>query len=149
MKTLPVILSLALLPSSSFAVTLFPGYETATRPSGAVITDKNGGKYKISPGVGSLLNIYNAEMAAGKRTSLSWIEQEAIGVYEIEKQKRQKIAQYQSTVQYQPPSFFQGSSGAPVVVPPTVINTPGAVPRECRKKSISLFIFFDIRNEDC
>lgn len=145
MKTLPVLLSLALLPSSSIAATLFPGYETATRPRGAYITDKNGGTYRISPGEGSLRHIYNAEMAAGKPSSLSWIEQEAIGVY----QKDQKIAQYQSTVQYQPPAFFQGSSGAPVVVPPTVINTPGAVPRECRKKSISLFIFFDIRNEDC
>jgi hypothetical protein len=145
MKTLPVILSLALLPSASIAATLFPGYETATRPSGAVITDKNGGKYRISPGEGSLRHIYNAEKAAGVPSSLSWIEQEAIGVY----QKEQKIAQYQSTVQYQPPSFFQGSSGAPVVVPPTVINTPGAIPRECRKKSISLFIFFDIQSEDC
>lgn len=149
MKTLSVLLSLALLPSSSIAATLFPGYETATRPSGAVITDKNGGKYRISSGPGMLRNIYNAEMAAGVKTSLNWEEQRAIGVYEIEQQKRQKIAQYQSTVQYQPPAFFQGSSGAPVVVPPTVINTPGAVPRECRKKSISLFIFFDIRNEDC
>lgn len=145
MKTLPVLLSLALLPSASVAAALYPGYETSTRPSGAVITDKNGGKYRISPGEGSLRNIYNAQKAAGVRTTLSWIEQEAIGVFE----KDQKIAQYQSTVQYQPPAFFQGSSGAPVVVPPTVINTPGAVPRECRKKSISLFIFFDIRNEDC
>jgi hypothetical protein len=146
MKTLSVLLSLAtLLPSASFAGLLHPGYETSTRPSGAVITDRNGGKYRISPGEGSLRHIYNAEMAAGKPTSLSWIEQEAIGVF----QKDQKIAQYQSTVQYQPPSFFQGSSGAPIVVPPTVINTPGAVPRECRRKSISLFLFFDLRNEDC
>lgn len=145
MKTLPVLLSLALLPSSSIAATLYPGYEQASRPSGAVVTDQNGGKYRISPGTGMLRHIYNAEMAAGKPTSLSWIEQASIGVFK----KDQKIAQYQSTVQYQPPSFFQGSSGAPVVVPPTVINTPGAVPRECRKKSISLFIFFDMRNEDC
>lgn len=145
MKTLPVLLSLALLPSSSIAATLHPGYEQSTRPSGAYVTDRNGGTYRISPGAGSLRNIYNAEMAAGKPTSLSWIEQESIGVF----RKDTQVAQYQSTVQYQPPSFFQGSSGAPIVVPPTVINTPGAVPRECRKKSISLFIFFDIRNEDC
>lgn len=146
MKKLAVFLSLAtLLPSAGLATTLTPNYEKSTRPSGGYVTDKNGGRYKISAGQGYLRNLYNAQMAAGKKTSLSWIEQEAIGVY----QKEQKVAQYQSTVQYQPPSFFQGSSGAPVVVPPTVINTPGAVPRECRKKSVSLFIFFDVRSEDC
>jgi hypothetical protein len=145
MKTLPVLLSLALLPSASFAAGLYPGYEVASRPRGGVVTDKNGGTYKISPGEGYLRNLYNAEVSAGKATSLSWIEQSSIGVYK----KEQKVAQYQSTVQYQPPSFFQGASGAPVVVPPTVINTPGAIPRECRKKSVSLFIFFDVRSEDC
>ena len=145
MKTLPILLSLALLPSASFAASLYPGYEQASRPSGAYITDKNGATYKIAPAAGLLRNIYNAEMPAAKPTTLSCIEHESIGVF----RKDQKIAQYQSTMQYQPPSFFQGSSGAPIVVPPTVINTPGAIPRECRKKSVSIFIFFDIRSEDC
>lgn len=53
-----------------------------------------------------------------------------------------------ASTQYHPPSFFQGAGG-PVVVPPTVINTPGMQPRECRRKRISIALFFEVDSSDC
>jgi len=58
-----------------------------------------------------------------------------------------EVAQYYpAQPQYQPPAFFQGSSG-PVVVPPTVINPPG--PRECRKRRVSFLLIFERESADC
>ena len=58
-----------------------------------------------------------------------------------------ELAQYYpQQPQYQPPAFFQGSSG-PVVVPPTVINPPG--PRECRKRRVSFLLIFERESADC
>ena len=52
-------------------------------------------------------------------------------------------------VQYQPPSFFQGSTGAPIVVPPTVINTGAAARPPCRRSRISFAIFFEVDRAEC
>jgi hypothetical protein len=58
-----------------------------------------------------------------------------------------EVAQYYpQQPMYQPPAFFQGSSG-PVVVPPTVINPPG--PRECRKRRTSFLLIFERETADC
>jgi hypothetical protein len=64
-----------------------------------------------------------------------------------QRQRDVEVAQYYpQQPMYQPPSFFQGSSG-PVVVPPTVINPPG--PRECRKRRTSFLLIFERETADC
>lgn len=116
-------------PLSAFAAASYAqqaATEWSDKPYGATYYKKDGTKIFISPGPG-----INARMR----------EVEAM-------LKNEQIAQYAppAQVQYQPPSFFQGSSGAPVVVPPTVINTQ---PNRCRQKRINLLLVFDVESADC
>jgi len=47
--------------------------------------------------------------------------------------------------QYAPPAFFQGSTGGPVVVPPTIIQQ---APPKCAVKKMSIFLIFDTYVQD-
>lgn len=131
MKTLSVLgMALATLsfPLSAFAAASHAqqyATEWSDKPYGATYYAKNGTKIHITSGPG-----IDAKMK------------------EVEAMLRgQQIAQYAppAQVQYHPPSFFQGS-GAPVVVPPTVINTQ---PNRCRQKRINFLLFFDVESSDC
>lgn len=101
--------------------------EYSDKPGGAVYNAGGGGK------------IYIASMP-GMNKIMQGIE------------NSQKVSQvfggYGPQTQYHPPSFFQGAGG-PVVVPPTVITTPGSQPRECRRKRITLALFFEVDASDC
>lgn len=132
MKTLSILgMAVATLsfPLSAFATAAHSqqyATEWSDKPFGATYYSKNGTKIHITSGPG-----IDAKMK------------------EVERMLRgEQIAQYAppAQIQYQPPSFFQGSSGAPVVVPPTVINTQ---PNRCRQKRINLLLFFDVESSDC
>lgn len=56
--------------------------------------------------------------------------------------------------EYQPPSYFHSSGAAPVVIPPTVINTQAVNPNEtkksCKESMIDLFLIsFRRTTGDC
>jgi hypothetical protein len=122
-------------PLSSHAIAQQYATEWSDKPQGATYNTPGGGKIHISPGPGITQNMKQVEADLVRR-------------YGKLRQNYVNVAQYapQSQIQYQPPSFFQGSSGAPVVVPPTVINTQ---PNRCRQKRINLFLFFDVESSDC
>jgi hypothetical protein len=132
MKTLSILgMAVATLsfPLSAFATAAHSqqyATEWSDKPYGATYYAKNGTKIHVTSGPG-----IDAKMK------------------EVERMLRgEQIAQYAapSQIQYQPPSFFQGSSGAPIVVPPTVINTQ---PNRCRQKRINILLFFDVESSDC
>lgn len=103
------------------------------KPGGAVYDLPDGGRIHIASGPGMEKQMQQVENY-------------------LKSVKTHKVAQafggYGPQTQYHPPSFFQGAGG-PVVVPPTVITTPGSVPRECRRKRITLALFFEVDSSDC
>ena len=135
MKKLSILgMALATLsfPLSAFATAAHSqaiSTEWSDKPMGATYFLKNGTRIHITSGPG-----INAKMKEVE----AWIKA----------QEGSQVAQYAppAQVQYQPPSFFQGSSGAPIVVPPTVINTQ---PNRCRQKRINILLFFDVESSDC
>ena len=132
LSILGVTLATFLFPLSAFATAAHSqNYSTewSDKPRGATWILKNGARIHITPGPGINAKIKEVE---------AWIKA----------QESSQVAQYAAPaqVQYQPPSFFQGSSGAPVVVPPTVINTQ---PNKCRQKRINLLLVFDVESSDC
>lgn len=101
--------------------------EYSDKPGGAVYSNPDGGKIYIAsmPGMNKIMqNVEDSRKVA------------------------QAFGGYGPQTQYHPPSFFQGAGG-PVVVPPTVITTPGSQPRECRRKRITLALFFEVDASDC
>lgn len=125
------LLSAATIPSANAVIAQNLNFATewSDKPGGANYALPGGGKIHISPGPGITKNMKHVENLL----------------------KNQQVAQYappQSYVQYQPPSFFQGSSGAPVVVPPTVINTT-PVAKDCKQKKIGLLFVFEVSSSDC
>lgn len=133
-KLLCAALSLAMMPSTVFAANaqnMNGATEYSDKPFGAVYKLPGGARaYHASmPGINNWMRNMEASM---RSTQVS----QAFGGYAP------------ATTQYHPPSFFQGA-GAPVVVPPTVINTPGTQPRECRRKRISIALFFEVDSSDC
>lgn len=114
--------------SASEALALAPtATEWSDKPGGAVYNAHGGGKIYIAsmPGMNRIMsNVENSLKVS------------------------QAFGGYGPQTQYHPPSFFQGAGG-PVVVPPTVINTPGSQPRECRRKRITLALFFEVDSSDC
>jgi len=124
------LLSIATVPSAQAAIAQNLNFATewSDKPGGANYRTPDGGRIHISPGPGINQNMKIVEAQL----------------------KNQKVAQYYppSNIQYQPPSFFQGA-GAPVVVPPTVINATPPAPRECKQKKIGLLFVFEVSSSDC
>jgi len=131
-KLLCAALGLAVMPSAVFAANaqnLNNATEYSDKPFGATYNLPGGGKgyFASMPGINAWMeNMDNA--LRGSQVA------QAFGA--------------QGSTQYHPPSFFQGAGG-PVVVPPTVINTPGTQSRECRRKRITIALFFEVDSSDC
>jgi hypothetical protein len=130
---LPLLTALTLMPSSVMAVNLNNATEYSDKPHGATYNLSGGarGYFASMPG----LNTHMRNMDAALRSQENKYVSQAFGGYGPQ-------------TQYHPPSFFQGAGG-PVVVPPTVITTPGSIPRECRRKRITLALFFEVDSSDC
>jgi len=133
-KLASVLLGMTLMPSAVFAVNaqnLNNATEYSDKPFGATYHLPGGATaYHASmPGI-------NAWMDAMDNSLKNSQVAQAYGGYAP------------ASSQYHPPSFFQGAGG-PVVVPPTVITTPGSQPRECRRKRISIALFFEVDSSDC
>jgi hypothetical protein len=132
-KTLIALVLALAMPSSSMAAIAQNQMATewSDKPHGAVYNAPGGGKIYIAsmPGMNKIMK--NVENSIDRsRVAQTFGYAQGPGV------------------QYQPPSFFQGA-GAPIVVPPTVITTPGSMPRECRRKRITFALFFEIDASDC
>ena len=104
--------------------------EWSDKPGGAVYNAPGGGKIYVASGPG-MNNVMRNIEASLNSSRIS-----------------QSFGGYGPQTQYHPPSFFQGAGG-PVVVPPTVITTPGSTPRECRRKRITIALFFEVDSSDC
>jgi len=104
--------------------------EWSDKPGGAVYNAPGGGKIYVAsgPGMNNVMRNIESSLNSSKIS--------------------QVFGGYGPQTQYHPPSFFQGAGG-PVVVPPTVITTPGSISRECRRKRITIALFFEVDSSDC